>query len=201
MACRTVVTKGPYAGSRYEVTLDPNVDYLVTSVVAYIADSDPSPANVVPIRTQRKILEFTDLPDGGRFPKRVVAKMFDGRAAADAPPAVEQELIASETHVNANLPKDALNFTFPVNAVVYEMPPVNGSYPMHIWGNNNKAAKTYTGDYADFRFPPKEELATELGAEAQPRQYLRVVMFVATLVIIIILASVIYRRRIASQSV
>jgi len=152
-------TGGLFANSHYEIVLSPSVNYLVTSVVAYIADSDPSPSNTVPIRTERKVVEFGQAQDGNYFPKRVVARMYDGTAAPDAAPASEQEWVAEDVVVNAQLPADAFDFVFPENAVVYEMPPVNGSYPLHIWGPDNKPARTYTGDYHDYRFPDPQELA------------------------------------------
>ncbi|MEX2167713.1 MAG: hypothetical protein WD851_00255 [Pirellulales bacterium] len=186
-------TNGRFTKSRYEIVLDPSVNYLASRVVAYIADTDPSPDSIVPIRMEREVTEFGQTRDGTYFPKRAVARMYDGTAAPEAPPASEQLRVAEDVLINAELPSDAFDFTFPENAVVTQLPAVDGSYPLHVWGPDDKPARTYTGDYHDFRFPDPEELAQEF---AEPFQALyRFAAMAITAAIMVALVILIYMRR------
>lgn len=183
-------TEGRLAGSRYEVVLDPKVNYLVRSVVAHIADTDPSPANTVPVRTERHVTEFRETDDGIYYPTKLVAALYEPHAPLDAPPASEQEYAAGDITINSDLPIDALDFHFPKDARVYELPAVNGSYPLHIWGDNNKPVRTYTGDYEEFRFPDINEVVLD-----GPAYFRRQMLIALNIIVVTILATWIFLRK------
>jgi len=186
-------TNGPFENSRYEVILDPNANYLISSIVAYIADVDPSPENTVPIRTERQVTEFARGQDGTYFPKRVVARLYDGNAAPDAAPASEQLSVAEDVVINAELPADSFDFSFPEHSVVHELMAADGSMPLHVWGSDDKPAKTHTGDYHDFRFPSAEELEKEFADTTTPGY--RYTLIAVTAAIVLALAAFVCLRR------
>ena len=185
-------TGGGFAGSRYEVILDPGVNYLVKSVVCHVSDSDPSPANTVPIRTERHVVNFNKTKEGVYYPTKVIAQLYDAKAPRGSLPASEQLWEAHDVIVNETLPKDAFSFKFPEHAQVYEKPPVNGSYPLHIWGPDDKPAITYTGDYKEFR------LSAPVQSEVGENTSRELLIIINVLVLLLIGVALYVRRRLKS---
>lgn len=145
-------TKGAFAGTRFEVYLDPSVNYMIRKVHFNIADTDPSPEKISPIQYSREAVKFHDAGDGVFVPTEVIAKMYT--PAFGKAPVFESRFVVTSVSVNEELPADALAFRWPENALVVEHPPVSPTKRrVQLWGPDDKPVREVTS-IADLGTPP-----------------------------------------------
>jgi len=149
---------GKFAGSIYDVYLDPAVNYLVRKVFLDIKDLDPRPESVMPMQYEREAIDFKSLGNGVFIPVTVASRMYT--PAFGKAPVMEMRTVAEEISVNEPLPKDAFDFRWPENSLVAQFPPKDNQLRVTLWGPNNQPAKEIKSQ-ADLGPMPDELLATK----------------------------------------
>ncbi len=143
-AVGATLAEGTTAGSYYDVFLDPAVNYHVRKSIAYQPRAGLKGADTGGVVTVVK--RFKDFGDGVYVPVEI--ERYGGVAGYGGP---VDRIVVKDLVVNARLPADALDFTFPENCVVVDLRDVSSSdkRKVWVWGPDNRPLREYKGRQAE----------------------------------------------------
>jgi len=131
--------KTSHRGSIIDIFLDPQRGYLAKRVESHLQGTYEN-GKTGPYESNLEVQSFDDLGDGVYFPTAIVSEFLDMNKKRLSK--VEYKYLVSQASVNKPLPDDAMNFKFPENLLVRQLPFANGRYPLHLIGANGQIVRT-----------------------------------------------------------
>jgi hypothetical protein len=122
-----------------EIELDSTVNYMIRRLLFRTSDPQPDNPRSSNLIVEREVLEFLPCENDAFVPKRVRSTMWAPKVLKE--PTQRSERDAGMIIVNHDLPDSAFGFAFPENAIVRELPPVDGKTRAFVWGPDNKPAR------------------------------------------------------------
>ncbi|MBI1902448.1 MAG: hypothetical protein HYS13_15205 [Planctomycetia bacterium] len=148
-----------YSGSSMDVFLDPGAGFLVRRLdchVHNVATAD----GFIDLHHQYEVTAFKGFGDGTFLPMEVVSESRDGKGQRLSK--FEHKIAVTQAAVNQPLPPDALDFRFPQNIMVVQLPMVPGKPRAYLIGKEGRIAETI-----DSEEKQKQVLRQAMVAEAQ----------------------------------
>ncbi len=172
-------------GSFMNIFVDPSVNYHIRRAESQVKAETPEGEYVAGLQA----VSFYEFGDGVFLAQEVRGDVQ--MASGERMPMLEGRFVVTKAEVNQPLPSEALDFRFPRNLMVKELPPVNGSLRLHVMGDDNQIVQTINGS---------EELKQLLEAryhaserKAKGRRWSNAL--VGALPVVVIVAFILYRRR------
>lgn len=173
-------TAGTFANVSVDVSLDAAVNYLIRKVAV---DRPKGEIHHEHLKLELEVLRFRDFGEGVFVPVEVSSKMYAPELFKG--PTLERREEVESITVNADLPRDAFDFSFPKDAQVVELPAVNGLRNVYLWTADNKPGKLIK-QFGDLG-PMEDESPDNAGRQ-------RLLAILTASVVMICLLFMIYRR-------